>query len=143
MSGKLIFNHLKLICCTQVSQYQEFSIPYEANEYRIRAPFPAGENIADNGGTKAVYRVYQQLPAEEKQCVPSANFTSDQLFWVSANSCKSNPVSEKNNNIVVNFDQKQKLFKPIPSWVTPSTGAPTKGPTRTSQATTPCSGRAR
>ena len=71
-----------------MNQYQQFSIPYESSEYRIPAPYPPGENIADNGGAKAVYRAYQQLPAEEKQCVPSTNFTSDQLFWVRAGCCE-------------------------------------------------------
>ena len=66
----------------QVEQYQNFSISYEGEEYSKPEAAAAGENIADNGGGKAVYQTYERLPEAEKQCVPGFNFTSDQLFWV-------------------------------------------------------------
>ena len=66
----------------QVSQYQNFSIPYDGKEYSITLQAVPSENIADNGGTRAVYGAYQRLPEEEKGCIPGFNFTSDQLFWV-------------------------------------------------------------
>jgi len=65
-----------------VDQYQTFGISFEGKDYRKEDVFPSGENIADNGGVGAVYRAYDQLPLEEKQCVPGFNFTSDQLFWL-------------------------------------------------------------
>jgi predicted metalloendopeptidase len=65
-----------------VEQYQNFSISYEGEDYSIPWAAAAGENIADNGGGKAVYETYERLPEAEKQCVPGFNFTSDQLFWV-------------------------------------------------------------
>ena len=66
----------------QVSQYQNFSIPYDGEEYFITQRVKAAENIADNGGTRAMYQAYEQLPRAEKRCIPGFNFTSDQLFWV-------------------------------------------------------------
>jgi len=65
-----------------VKQYQNFSISYEGEDYSIPRAAAAGENIADNGGGKAVYLTYERLPEAEKQCVPGFNFTSDQLFWL-------------------------------------------------------------
>jgi len=38
--------------------------------------------VADHGGGRALYRVYDQLPVKDKQCVPGFNFTSNQLFWL-------------------------------------------------------------
>ena len=66
----------------QVEQYQNFSISYEGEDYSKSRAAAAGENIADNGGSKAAYEAYKKLPEAEKQCVPGFNFTSDQLFWV-------------------------------------------------------------
>ena len=66
----------------QVSQYQNFSIPYDGEEYSITQRVRAAENIADNGGTRAMYQAYERLPQAEKRCIPGFNFTSDQLFWV-------------------------------------------------------------
>jgi len=65
-----------------VKQYQNFSISYEGEDYSIPRAAGAGENIADNGGGKAIYQTYERLPEAEKQCVPGFNFTSDQLFWI-------------------------------------------------------------
>jgi predicted metalloendopeptidase len=65
-----------------VEQYQNFSISYKGEDYSIPWAAAAGENIADNGGGKAVYETYERLPEAEKQCVPGFNFTSDQLFWL-------------------------------------------------------------
>ena len=67
----------------QVEQYQNFSISYEGEDFSVTGMTElAGENIADNGGGKALYETYVRLPEGEKQCVPGFNFTSDQLFWV-------------------------------------------------------------
>ena len=66
----------------KVSQYQNFSIPYDGEEYSITLQADPSENIADNGGVRAVYGAYQRLPGAEKGCIPGFNFTSDQLFWV-------------------------------------------------------------
>ena len=66
----------------QVEQYQNFSISYEGEDYSKSRAAAAGENIADNGGSKAAYEAYKRLPDAEKQCVPGFNFTSDQLYWV-------------------------------------------------------------
>ena len=66
----------------EVKQYQNFSISYEGEDYSIPRAAGAGENIADNGGGKAIYQTYERLPEADKQCVPGFNFTSDQLFWV-------------------------------------------------------------
>ena len=91
MLGKTNFismfaQHTTLPFCSleplQVDQYQTFGISFKGKEYRVPGIFPPGENIADNGAGRAVYNAYHQLPAEEKQCVPGLNFTSDQLFWV-------------------------------------------------------------
>ena len=68
-----------------MSQYQTFSIPYDGEEYSITLKAEAAENIADNGGTRAMYEAYQRLPEARKECVPGFNFTSDQLFWVEFN----------------------------------------------------------
>jgi predicted metalloendopeptidase len=65
-----------------VEQYQNFSISYEGEDYSQRRAAAAGENIADNGGSKAAYEAYKRLPEAEKQCVPGFKFTSDQLFWI-------------------------------------------------------------
>ena len=65
-----------------MSQYQTFSIPYDGEEYSITLKAEAAENIADNGGTRAMYQAYERLPEARKECVPGFNFTSDQLFWV-------------------------------------------------------------
>ena len=65
-----------------MSQYQTFSIPYDGEEYSITLKTEAAENIADNGGTRAMYEAYERLPEARKECVPGFNFTSDQLFWV-------------------------------------------------------------
>ena len=76
----------------QVNQYQDFGISFNGKEYRVPSPecrvagpgckIWSGENVADNGAGRAGFRAYQQLPDEQKQCVPGFNFTSDQLFWV-------------------------------------------------------------
>merc|ERR1711971_858838 len=65
-----------------VEQYQNFSISYEGEDYSKSRAAAAGENIADNGGSKAAYEAYKKLPDAEKQCVPGFNFTSDQLYWL-------------------------------------------------------------
>ena len=65
-----------------MSQYQNFSIPYDGEEYFIPLKADPSENIADNGGVRAVFGAYQRLPEAEKGCIPGFNFTSDQLFWV-------------------------------------------------------------
>jgi predicted metalloendopeptidase len=65
-----------------VEQYQNFSISYEGEDYSKSRAAAAGENIADNGGSKAAYEAYKKLPEAEKQCVPGFNFTSDQLYWL-------------------------------------------------------------
>ena len=103
----------------QVEQYQNFSISYKGEEYSKPAAAAAGENIADNGGGKAVYQTYERLPEAEKQCVPGFNFTSDQLFWV-----------EILNAFLVKLDQLQ-----ISSLATHSIGAPTVGVMRTLRTT--------
>ena len=66
----------------QVEQYQNFNISYEGEDFFVPGAQAAGENIADNGETKAAYEAYERLPEAEKQYVPGFNFTSDQLFWV-------------------------------------------------------------
>merc|ERR1712037_152562 len=63
-------------------QYKSFRITYEGRSYSVAGDHDQGENIADNGGSKAAYRAYKKLPAAEKECVPGFNFTSDQLFWL-------------------------------------------------------------
>merc|ERR1712181_131795 len=65
-----------------VSLYQNFSIPYDGEEYSITQRVRAAENIADNGGVRAMYQAYERLPQAEKRCIPGFNFTSDQLFWL-------------------------------------------------------------
>lgn len=45
-----------------------------------------GENIADVGGIKAAYRAYQQFVQQKglEPMLPYLNYTSNQLFWLSA-----------------------------------------------------------
>ena len=105
-------NNLK--CCSrmktdfQVSQYQNFSIPYDGEEYSITLKAEPAENIADNGGTRAMFRAYERLPEERKECVPGFNFTSDQLFWVVFHN--SSAFRDTYSNCFVFSDRKLILF---------------------------------
>lgn len=65
-----------------VDQYQNFGISFGGKEHKVKGVHPSAENVADHGGGRALYRVYDQLPVKDKQCVPGFNFTSNQLFWL-------------------------------------------------------------
>lgn len=45
-----------------------------------------GENIADNGAIKGTYEAYQKFVDQNGPdlLLPSANYTANQLFWISA-----------------------------------------------------------
>ena len=91
-----VFN--RTIPLFQVDQYQNFGISFGGKEHKVKGVHPSAENVADHGGLcvphfhhhqpadpgggRALYRVYDQLPDKDKQCVPGFNFTSNQLFWV-------------------------------------------------------------
>lgn len=68
-----------------IDQYANFSLP--ENGLRINGLNTQGENIADNGGIKEAYRAYRRWTKDhgrEARLPGLAEFSADQLFWISA-----------------------------------------------------------
>lgn len=67
-----------------IEQYGNFTEPQTGLE--VNGINTQGENIADNGGVKEAYLAYQKYVdsnGEEKK-LPGLNYTTNQLFWISA-----------------------------------------------------------
>lgn len=67
-----------------IDQYGNFTDP-EVN-VTLNGFTTQGENIADNGGLKEAYIAYQKWVQKygEEAGLPGLNYTSNQLFWISA-----------------------------------------------------------
>ncbi|KAF5298318.1 hypothetical protein FQA39_LY11802 [Lamprigera yunnana] len=66
-----------------IKKYSSYGYP--ALRLHLNGVITQGENIADNGGAKLVYKTYQTVVkyAGKEQCLPKLNYTQNQLFWIS------------------------------------------------------------
>lgn len=67
-----------------IDQYGNFTEPNV--NLQLNGINTQGENIADNGGIKIAYFAYQDFVKQNgvEAKLPELNFTSNQLFWISA-----------------------------------------------------------
>jgi neprilysin len=67
-----------------IEQYGNFTEPNVG--LNLNGINTQGENIADNGGIKEAYLAYKKFVAKNgvEQKLPGLNFSSNQLFWISA-----------------------------------------------------------
>lgn len=67
-----------------IDQYENFTEPI--TQLSINGINTQGENIADNGGLIVAYKAYLKIVQEngEELPLPNLNYTSRQLFWISA-----------------------------------------------------------
>merc|ERR550519_984721 len=70
-----------------IDQYDEFiTFGNEGQQCRTGGERCLGENIADNGGTKAAYRALIKVmkkQSKDRRCLPGLDFSPEQLFWIS------------------------------------------------------------
>merc|ERR1711990_347142 len=68
-----------------INQYTNYTFP-QLDNLPLNGINTQGENIADNGGIKEAYRVYNEWVNTngEEQLLPGLNFTPRQMFWISA-----------------------------------------------------------
>lgn len=63
-----------------VEQYGNFT----EGETKVQGRNTQGENVADHGGTSASYRAYKKHARDGEVKLDGLDFTTDQLFWISA-----------------------------------------------------------
>jgi len=65
------------------NQYENYTISYRGRNYTLARCEAQGENIADNGGIKVIYRSYKNNPRpRNEECLPGIPLDASQLFWL-------------------------------------------------------------
>ncbi|XP_058810376.1 neprilysin-2-like isoform X2 [Phymastichus coffea] len=90
-----------------IDRYSNFTPEADRSVFRSAQTFSLTENLADNDGFKvaySAYKIWKNNHGDEPQ-LPSLNYTSDQLFWISAASTLCTRRREENRKLQLYTDE--------------------------------------